>query len=127
MRTLGHPCPPRRAQLLACRAKLLRARATESEPLLWEAIRHRRFGLEVRRQVPIGRFVADFLVPEARFVVEVDGAWHAGRAQADACRDRALRRAGYRVLRLEAQLVERDVQAAVERIRAEVEAASAAS
>ena len=70
--------------------------------------------------VPIGRFVVDFLVHQAHLVVEIDGAWHARRAQADACRDRALRRAGYRVLRLAAKLVERDLAAAVERIRAEI-------
>jgi very-short-patch-repair endonuclease len=55
-----------------------------------------------------------------RLVVEVDGDYHARRQQADARRDRALARAGYRVLRLEAELVMHDLPAAVARIRDEI-------
>jgi very-short-patch-repair endonuclease len=51
------------------------------------------------------RFIVDFAAPAERLVVEVDGAYHARRRAADARRDRVLRRLGYRVLRLEAQLV----------------------
>ena len=52
-----------------------------------------------------------------RFVVEVDGACHALRPQADARRDSELRRLGYRVLRLDAELVMRDLGAAVALVR----------
>jgi very-short-patch-repair endonuclease len=59
-----------------------------------------------RRQVVVlGRYIADFLAPSVKLIVEVDGGCHAGRVSADARRDEALRRAGYRVLRLEAQAV----------------------
>lgn len=37
--------------------------------------------------------------------VEVDGGYHAARRAADARRERVLRRLGYRVLRLDAELV----------------------
>jgi very-short-patch-repair endonuclease len=57
--------------------------------------------------------IVDFLAPAAKLVVEVDGVQHARRRQADARRGRALEAAGLRVLRLPAQLVLRDVQAAV--------------
>jgi very-short-patch-repair endonuclease len=40
-----------------------------------------------------------------KLVVEVDGSSHARRAVADARRDRALARLGWRVVRLPAQLV----------------------
>jgi len=64
--------------------------------------------------VPVaGRFIADFLAPAANFIVEVDGPSHTARRVRDERRDRVLRRLGYRVLRLDAQLVERDVAAAV--------------
>jgi hypothetical protein len=43
------------------------------------------------------------------------------RVAADARRDAKLARWGYRVLRLENELVRRDVQAAVERIRVAIE------
>jgi very-short-patch-repair endonuclease len=52
-----------------------------------------------------GRFIVDFAAPAARVVIEVDGECHSRRRTADARRDRALRRLGYRVLRLEAELV----------------------
>jgi very-short-patch-repair endonuclease len=52
-----------------------------------------------------------------KLVVEVDGEYHAPRRSADARRDRVLRRLGYRVLRLEAELVVRDVELALARIR----------
>jgi very-short-patch-repair endonuclease len=48
--------------------------------------------------------------------VEVDGRHHARRRAADARRDRVLARMGYRVIRLEAELVERQLGEAVARI-----------
>jgi very-short-patch-repair endonuclease len=71
--------------------------------------------------VPVlGRFIADFLAPEVRLVVEVDGLYHTSRSGHDARRDRALVRAGYHVLRLDAELVMADLGAAVARVAAEV-------
>jgi len=46
-------------------------------------------------------------------VIEVDGGHHVERARADARRDAVLAHAGYRVLRLDAALVMRDIEAAV--------------
>jgi very-short-patch-repair endonuclease len=68
----------------------------------------------------VGRFIADFYASEVRLVVEVDGACHAERGRHDARRDRALAEAGYHVLRIESELVMRDVAAAVERVREEL-------
>jgi very-short-patch-repair endonuclease len=47
----------------------------------------------------------------------VDGLVHCQRAALDARRDRVLRRCGYCVLRLEAELVEQRLAEAVERVR----------
>ena len=78
----------------------------------------RRLGVVFRRQVPLlGRFIADFLAPAARLVIEVDGGHHTEQARGDAHRDAALARAGYRVLRLEAALVMRDIEAALALVR----------
>jgi very-short-patch-repair endonuclease len=104
--------------LLASRARLMRFGQSEAEAALWRAIRGRQLGVSFRRQVPlIERYIADFFAPEVRLVVEVDGAWHSRRSGADARRDEKLRRAGYRVLRLEAELVLRALPVAVERVR----------
>ena len=109
---------PHRSELLAQRAGCMRAAATPSEQLLWFQLRGSRLGVSFKRQVPLGgRFIVDFLASRARLVVEVDGSWHARRAVADAARDRALARLGYRVLRLEAELVVRDMPGALARIR----------
>ena len=51
-------------------------------------------------------------------VVKVDGGYHARRDAADMSRDRKLHRLGYRVVRLDAELVLRDLSAAVAPIRA---------
>jgi len=79
---------------------------TVSEQKLWSALRARQLGVQFRRQVPLaGRFVVDFFAPARGLIVEVDGSSHEHRRRADARRDRVLGRLGYRVLRLDAELV----------------------
>jgi Protein of unknown function (DUF559) len=48
--------------------------------------------------------------------VPTDGGYHAGRKHADARRDHKLQRAGYRVLRIQAELVMRDLPGAVAQV-----------
>jgi len=106
-----------RSQLLEQRATHMRRAPTTSEARLFAALRGGQLGVAFRRQVPLlGRFIVDLLAPQLRLVVEVDGGYHEQRA--DARRDRALARAGYTVLRLEAELVMSDLPAAVARVRA---------
>jgi very-short-patch-repair endonuclease len=96
----------------------MRTHLSPAESALWEAIRARQLGVVFRRQVVVAaRFIADFFAPSARLIVEVDGRQHEQRRAADARRDRALRRAGYRVLRLPAELIQRDLPGALARIR----------
>jgi very-short-patch-repair endonuclease len=71
-----------------------------------------------RRQVVLHTFIVDFFAPSCGLVVEVDGGVHVGRELDDAERDRQLRGFGYRVVRVSAELVERDVAAAVAVVRA---------
>jgi very-short-patch-repair endonuclease len=87
-----------------------------------------------RRQVVIAgytpsgiakRVIVDFAATKARLIVEVDGGWHAGRERADARRDRALERAGWRVVRVAAEGVRAKPEGAVERIKAALAAAKA--
>ena len=62
-------------------------------------------------------FIADFYAPGIRLIVEVDGGYHARRVTADARRDRKLTRAGYRIVRVQAELVRRELPAAVFAVR----------
>ena len=92
---------------------------TPSEAALWLALRGGVLGVAFKRQVVLGgRYIADFFAPSVGLVVEVDGGVHGGRRSADARRDEKLRRRGYRVVRVEAALVLRNVDGAVAAVRA---------
>jgi very-short-patch-repair endonuclease len=107
-----------RERLIQARARRHLSSLTPSELMLWNCLRGRRLGVQFRRQVPLlGRYIVDFLAPAARVVVEVDGGYHCRRRAADARRDEALRRGGYRVVRLEADLVMKDLPQAVALVR----------
>ena len=59
------------------RARTLRHNMTEAERRLWQILRsHQMTGYKFRRQVPIGRYIADFVCHEARLIVEIDGGQH---------------------------------------------------
>jgi len=102
----------------------MRCAPTLTEEILWQLLRGSRLGVAFRRQVVIGRFVADFLAPSIKLIVEVDGGCHGrpARQRADARRDRDLRRLDYRVLHLSAEMVQCRLAEAVAVILAEVEA-----
>ena len=116
MRRLAHRHSARSSVLVARARSMLHA-PTPSEELLWRALTRAELGVAFKRQVPIHRFIVDFLAPSVRLIVEVDGGYHGRRRCADAQRDRKLHALGYRVVRLEAELVMRDPQAALERVR----------
>jgi very-short-patch-repair endonuclease len=88
--------PPQRAL-----ARQMRAEPTDAERKLWWHLRHRlkTSGTHFRRQVRIGRYIADFASHGARIVIEVDGGQHAVRTDADTERSKVLEANGYRVLR----------------------------
>ena len=98
-------------------AHTMRQAPTDSEARLWRALRSSQLGVAFRRQVPLLGFIVDFYAPSVRLVVEVDGGYHARRVTADARRDRKLERAGYRVVRIQAALILRDLPAAVLAVR----------
>jgi crossover junction endodeoxyribonuclease RuvC len=99
-------------------AATMRVAPTTTEALLWQELRGSKLGVGFRRQLVIGRFIVDFAAPAARLVVEVDGGYHAERARADARRDRELERLAWRVVRVEAALVQHRLGEVVAAIRA---------
>ena len=118
-----------RSSVLSLRARSLRSAPTLSEALLWSRLSGRRLGVGFRRQVPVSRYIADFLAPSVKLVVEVDGGCHTepSRQRLDARRDREFRRLGYTVVRVGACEVLRDVGSVVGVVREAVLAASAVS
>jgi very-short-patch-repair endonuclease len=112
---------PARKHVLASCARENRLSPSEPERRLWQCLAGGKLGVAFRRQVVLGTAIADFFAPAIRLVVEVDGAQHRLRRSADARRDRDLRRLGCHVLRIEAQVVMRDLPAAVAVVREAVE------
>jgi very-short-patch-repair endonuclease len=90
---------------------------TLPEKVLWKALRRPDLGF--RRQLPIGRFIVDFVHLRARLVVEFDGGWHdLPEAELhDAVRDDWLRKEGYRVVRFRNQQALDDPCGVVEAIK----------
>jgi very-short-patch-repair endonuclease len=120
MRTRA-PVPDHQTQLIADRARSNRHAPTAPEAKLWSELSARKLGVTFRRQVPIAhRFIADFYAPACKLIVEVDGPHHARQRRADARRDAKMRRLGYRVFRLSAELVMTDLPAAVALVSAAI-------
>jgi very-short-patch-repair endonuclease len=108
-----------RSNLLVSRARGMLHAPTASEEALWQVLRGGALGVAFKRQVPLGeRYIADFFAPSVRLVVEVDGDVHRGSRAADRRRDEWLQRRGYRVVRVAADVVLRDVDVALSAIRA---------
>lgn len=103
----------------------IRADGTALEEALFQAMRRARpaDAALFERQVRIGPYLADFVSPALRLVVEIDGAQHARaeNAERDARRDAALEGAGYRVLRFPNERVRGDMAAVLDTIGAVVE------
>jgi very-short-patch-repair endonuclease len=80
-------------------ARTLRREMTEAEHKLWQELRDRRLDrIKFRRQVPIGKYVADFACLEAHLIVELDGSQHAN-SESDLARGAELKARGFRILR----------------------------
>jgi very-short-patch-repair endonuclease len=115
-----HPSPfdTRRKLVLHTRARQHRSSLNTPEERLRRALAAGRLGVYFRHQVVLAdRYIVDFLAPAIRLVVEVDGRCHERRRVADARRDEKLRRLGYRVLRIDAEVVMRNLPAAVACVR----------
>lgn len=57
--------------------KILRKTQTNTEKLLWQKLRAKRFhGIKFFRQYGIGEYIADFYSSELKLVIELDGSQH---------------------------------------------------
>ena len=65
------------SSLIFERAKELRKRMTETENILWNALRRKnRKGYKFRRQHPMSTYIADFYCHQLKLVIEIDGGYH---------------------------------------------------
>ena len=82
-------------------ARAFRKNMTDTEQKLWSRLRRNQLGRYFRRQVPIGKYIVDFMCWQKKFIVEIDGAQHSTMhgLERDRQRDEYLGSQGYRVLR----------------------------
>jgi len=82
------------------KARALRRDETKAETIFWNAVRNRQFyGLKFRRQMPINRYIVDFVCEAEKLIVELDGDQHADAKGYDEIRTQTLERYDYRVIR----------------------------
>ncbi|NJR61912.1 MAG: endonuclease domain-containing protein, partial [Cyanobacteria bacterium CRU_2_1] len=99
-------------------AREFRKEPTSSEEILWQALRSRKIDdRKFRRQQPIGSFVVDFFCASERLIVEVDGGIHETQQNLDRQRQELLESLGLRFVRVNSELVEKDLPKALEMIR----------
>ena len=102
------------------RSKRLRTTMTRAETLLWRYIKaHRIDGLLFRRQVPMYKYIADFVCHSHRLIVELDGESHNSKSRIarDAERDAWFVSQGYSVLRFTNEDVLTNLSGVVDAIR----------
>ena len=82
------------------RARTLRKNGTDAERHLWYYLRANRFGYKFKRQVPLKRFILDFVCLERRLIIELDGGQHQDNQAYDEQRTIELNQQGFQVLRV---------------------------
>ncbi|MEW6178280.1 MAG: endonuclease domain-containing protein [Pseudomonadota bacterium] len=86
-------------EFLRTRAKMMRSEPTDAELRLWQVLRGKRLsGYKFKRQVPIDRYIADFVCFSHRLIVEADGSQHAD-SEHDRKRDAYLQSQGFQLMR----------------------------
>jgi len=80
-------------------ARALRRDMTDAERKLWTGLRGEQLGFKLRRQHPLGNYIADFACLEPKLIVELDGSQHADQQAYDLARDAFFMAQGFAVMR----------------------------
>ncbi|MCX2680571.1 isoleucine--tRNA ligase [Galbibacter sp. EGI 63066] len=98
-------------------------RPTETEKILWEALRAKKLGgHKFRREHIIDEFIVDFVCLSQRLVIEVDGGYHdlPEIKEADELRTKILEDLGYKVIRFANEEVIGDIDTVLDKIEEEL-------
>ena len=100
-------------------ARRLRGDMPPAERILWARLRRSAIGHRLRRQHPIGPYIADFRCLAAKVVVEVDGGSHFDEAGLvyDQRRDAYIQSAGFQIVRVTNVEVKRELDGVLLAIR----------
>ena len=94
-------------------AKILRKNQTPQEKILWNLLRNRKFhNLKFKRQVPFGRYVADFFCEEKKIIIELDGGQHNEYENMiyDTERTKYFEKEGYKVIRFWNNEIDKNIE-----------------
>lgn len=104
-------------------SRTLRRNQTPWEHKLWQHLRANRFyGIQFKRQVRLGNYIADFYCANKRLIIELDGGHHNQEQfkAIDASKEQYLRGQGYEVLRFWNNELDVNFSGVLERIRVAV-------
>jgi cyclase len=104
-------------------AEALRIRSTDSEKILWQKLKAKKFhGFKFRRQHPVNIFIVDFYCHEKSLVIELDGGYHnlPDVKEYDEKREAMLKDWGLKVIRFKNEEVEKDIHTVLKKIEAQL-------
>ena len=101
------------------KAKEMRSKPTKAESVLRDYVRSNQLGHKFLFQYIIGQFIVDFLCPDSKLIIEVDGEYHLDPLQLynDEQRTRMLEELGYRVIRFINEQVLHDIDKVLKEIK----------
>jgi len=100
-------------------ARDLRKNSTLWERKLWGSLKSSKFyGFKFRRQFPIGKYIVDFCCVKAKLIIELDGGQHMTVLNLvyDKNRSVDLKKLGYRILRIQNNEIDRNLDGVGEEI-----------
>ncbi|TKB99542.1 leucine--tRNA ligase [Pedobacter cryotolerans] len=107
-------------EVLKTNARVNRSHQTEGEDALWQKLRNSQTGHKIRRQHPIGTYIADFICLNKRLIIEVDGGYHLENQENDKIRTEALNQLGFNVIRFSNEEVLNNINMVAEKITSEL-------
>lgn len=104
-------------------AKEMRSKPTEAESILRDYVRANNLGHKFLFQYIIGQFIVDFLCPDCKLIIEVDGGYHSEPMQLcdDELRTQMLEKLGYRVLRFTNEQVLCDIDNVINEVKSNLQ------
>jgi very-short-patch-repair endonuclease len=106
------------------KARWLRDNTTRHEGLLWNCLQKNQIlGVRIKRQHPIGTYIADFYCHSAKLVIEIDGSSHDTPDQKlyDEERTFNLNLNGLHVIRFSNERIEKDLDNVIVEITKEIQ------
>ncbi len=101
----------------------MRKDMTKGEQRFWAELRKlKEIGFHVRKQVPIGIYIADFAIMKERLIIAVDGSHHQEQKQIehDIQRENWLKSEGFKVLRFNTGEVDETLAGCIEEVMREL-------